>query len=748
MDFSKISVLLEAQQKVISMIALGSSLPSCLDAVCHFIEVILADPNAKTSILLLDGNQLHHGAAPSLPEAYCKAIDGVIIGPNVGSCGTAAYTKKQVIVTDIERDVLWADFKDIALANDLRACWSTPILSSSNDVLGSFAIYYSEATEPECFDFDLIDHFTNLSSIAIEQNRTLKIDMAAKAFLQQSNEKFSAFTKVMPDLALIIRDDGMYVDVYGTNKSELYEPKSNIIGRTTSEIFPRKKSNELMGIIGEALESHEVKVFEYQLDVSGENCTYEARIIEIKHYHPNNPNARHVLWMERDISERKRAEEQIEQLAFYDELTSLPNRRLLLSNLQFLIDNAKRKKHLGAVLFMDLDDFKRINDSLGHSVGDELLVMVADRVNRTLRPSDTFSRIGGDEFVILLEFIQSNNESISDQAALVASKVIEEFSYAFELRNGKYNIGTSVGISIVDGKDITAEELLQRADTAMYRSKKQGGSGYAFFDPVLQQVLDLRLDLEKGIVQSLNEGHFAVHFQPQIDMNNRVIGAEALLRWRHPDKGIILPLDFIPLAEQFGLIHQLQDLVLKETCIVINELQHKTGFDHNFPIAINISAIQFRSPSFETGVVDIVADYKVQPRNIKLEVTESMVIDNIEKTVKLMHRLNDKGFTFSIDDFGTGHSSLAYLNSLPVNELKIDKSFVNKILTDKTCFHIVDAVTSLSKHLEFNVVAEGVESLEQAKMLKSMNIYAMQGYYFAKPMPKDQFIEWISQHLK
>ena len=490
MDHTKISKLLRAQQKVISMIALGSSLPSCLEAVCHLIEMILDTRNAKISILLLDGKQLHHGAAPSLPHAYCEAIDGVTIGPNVGSCGTAAFTKKQVIVTDIEHDPLWADFKDVALTNGLRACWSSPIFSSTNEVLGSFAIYYLEPTNPEGFDFDLIDRFTDLASMAIEKSKATERDIAATFYLQQSNEKFSAFTRVMPDLALIIKEDGTYVDVYGANESLLYAPKNKIIGKMTSEIYPKDKSDEIMKIIGVALKSSTLEVFEYQLNVPEGNCTFEARIVEIKHYLPENPDARHVLWMARDISERKRAEKQIEQLAFYDQLTSLPNRRMLIKNLQLLIDKTKRNKHLGTLLFLDLDDFKRINDSLGHSVGDELLVMVANRLKKVLRSCDTFSRIGGDEFVILLEHIESEIDNLSDQASLISAKIIEVFSEAFDLGNGKYNISVSIGISVIHGENISAEEVLQRADTAMYRSKKLGGGRYTFFDPALQRILD------------------------------------------------------------------------------------------------------------------------------------------------------------------------------------------------------------------------------------------------------------------
>ena len=225
-------------------------------------------------------------------------------------------------------------------------------------------------------------------------------------------------------------------------------------------------------------------------------------------------------------------------------------------------------------------------------------------------------------------------------------------------------------------------------------------------------------------------------------MQGHLVGAEALLRLRHPENGMISPLDFIPLAEQLGLIDRLQDIVLRESCKFLKTLQQANSVDAGFSVAINISAIQFRSPNFESGIVETVAEFDLKPEHIKLEITESMLIDNVDQTIKLMQRLNEKGFRFSIDDFGTGYSSLAYLHSLPVNELKIDKSFIDKIVTDKTGLHIVDAIISLSKHLQFNIIAEGVESLEQVEILKNRDIEAIQGYYFAKPMPSDEFMKW------
>ncbi len=726
--------LLEAQQQVIEKIALGHSLPECLEKICLLIESILDEPGARSSILLLEGYRLRTGAAPNLPEPYCQAIDGVMIGPKVGSCGTAAFTKKQVIVENIGTDPLWEDYKEIALSNNLHACWSNPIMSSSGEVLGSFAIYYTSPKYPEKHHLDLIARFTHLSGLAIEKSRLSKREADLTLELMHNNRKLSAFTSVMPDLALIIDEEGKYVDVYGGDQSMLHDNVHNLVGNYIGDILPRKKAADVMTVINNALKTGKVQIFEYQLPVPKGVLTFEGRVVLIEHYLPGEPEKKHVLWMARDITENKKAQAEIENLAFYDSLTHLPNRRLLIEQLQHLINKSHHNGIAGSLLYLDLDDFKRINDTLGHSVGDLLLVSIAERLKPLLEGNGIFARIGGDEFVILLEGMELDLDIICERSASVASKLIEAFSSSFHIQKGEFRIGTSIGISIIHGENINADEVLKRADAAMYISKQKGGGCFTFFDPALQKILDTRLEVEQGIIKAVKEREFCAYFQPQVSTDNRVFGAEALIRWIHPEKGIISPLEFIPIAEQFGLIHQLQNIVLNDTCRLLNMLIEKNLVDEDFTVSINISAIQFHNPELKISLNRTMDSYHLSPRRIKLEITESTLIDNIEHTLSQMNLLKNEGYAFSIDDFGTGYSSLTYLQTFPIDELKIDKSFVDKIHASEVGTAIVDAIIALSQHMGFEVIAEGVEHKSQVDILSKRGIKAMQGYFFARPM--------------
>lgn len=473
-----ISDLLKAQQEVLSKITLDRPLKECLEAICTLIESALNDSNAACSILLLQNQQLWHGGSSSLPQAYCEAIDGVEIGDGVGSCGTAAFTKQQVIVEDIENDPLWVNFKDIALSHNLRACWSTPILSSKQEVLGTFAIYYAEKKAPESFHFDLIDQFTQLSSLAIEKAKSYDREAKLLSELKHSHEKFTAFTSVMPDLAIILNEHGVYVDVHGANESA-----RKLIGKEIYDTLPPDTAKDIANAIQKALGSDQVIMHEYQLSLPRGRCVFEARIAPIKHYLPDTPEIGHVVWMERDITERKRTEHQIQEMAFTDPLTTLPNRRLLMDRLQSLIDKVKRYENFGALLYLDLDGFKQVNDALGHSFGDRLLVEVTKRLKPILRNSDTFARLGGDEFVILLESLENNRDAMRQDAANVAQKLISCFEQPFVIDAKQSEIGISIGISLVEGKTITTDEILKKADSAMYRSKKYGGNQFTFFEP-------------------------------------------------------------------------------------------------------------------------------------------------------------------------------------------------------------------------------------------------------------------------
>ena len=734
--------LLAAQRKVIAFIALEDNLGRQLNEICESIEDLIASTHAYSSILLLKGDQLHHGASPRLPKDYCDAIDGVVIGDGVGSCGTAVFRKQQIIVSDISTDPLWQDYKEVALSSGLRSCWSTPILSSKGSVLGSFAIYYDRIQSPSAGHLELIEAFTHLSGVAIEKNQMSQREKTLTQALSTSNEKLRAFVSVIPDLALIFDEEGTYVDIFGADMSLLLAKREDMIGKRIDDILFSEEVEQIKGVIRRTLEANEVQIFEYALNVVKGHRVFEGRSAVIHNYLPDDPKKKHILWMARDITNRKEDELKIEQLAYFDPLTELPNRRLLLQKLQAAIEVAHKKNIVGALLYCDLDNFKRINDSLGHAIGDQLLRKVANRLKPVLNEQDIIARIGGDEFVVLLF---GNNECLDEMAAEakeVANRLINSLQATFRLNEGEYRISASIGICLIETETRSADEILRRADTAMYQSKGEGGNQFRFHNPVLQSIIDQRLALEREISASLQQGHFKAYFQPQVcPCSNRLLGAEALVRWLHPEKGMIPPDHFIPIAEQSGLIFQLQEQVLRQTCDLIERLESQVPQPSNLAFSINISASQFKE-DIEGSLLGCIEQTKVNPQQLKLEITESMLMDNVDRIVAQMQALKSKGFRFSIDDFGTGYSSLSYLHTFPIDELKIDRSFVNQIEVEGSA--IVDTIISLAQSMKLNVVAEGVETTSQRTHLQSKNISALQGYLVAKPMPPEEFIAWAA----
>lgn len=745
MNPKQLSSLLAAQQNVIEKIALAAPLEECLTTICEQIENIIDSPNAKSSILLLDGKQLRHGAAPSLPHTYCELIDGVTIGPSVGSCGTAAHSKKQIIVSDIEHDPLWENYKSFALEHNLRACWSTPIISSKNEVLGSFAIYYTQVKKPNSTHLDLIEKFTHLSSLALEKEQSYLREKALTSQLILSNEKLKALTSVMPDIAIVMDQKGLYVDVYGSESQLLFTSPEDLIGKYINDIIPSPNAQQMMSVIEKTLASNEIQIFEYELSVQKGERVFEGRTSVINNYQPEQPDRKHILWMARDITERKQAEKQVKQLAFFDPLTLLPNRRLLNDRLQNLIEKVVRHNKVGALLFLDLDNFKRINDSLGHTVGDQLLLMVANRMIPELRDADTIARIGGDEFVVILETLEDDKTVTANEAIAVATKLLDSFSRPFKIDDAEYKIRGSIGISLIQGQGITADEVLRRADTAMYRAKKLGGNQYSFYDPALQHIIDERLQIEREIISAIKENQFSAYFQPQLDRNGHIIGAEALIRWKHPEKGLISPFHFIPVAEQSGLIHQLQHIVLRDACQLFKRLGSRYINDKQFTLAINVSACQFRT-ELHQSLLKTLESFGLSPANFKLEITESMLMNDRENNISQMEQLKLEGFQFSIDDFGTGYSSLSYLHSFPVDELKIDRSFIDNMDDSKGGTAIVDTIIALANNLGFTVIAEGVENQKQVDTLNARNIRGMQGFFLSHPLPADDFIHWVNRY--
>ncbi|MFT6900132.1 MAG: diguanylate cyclase (GGDEF)-like protein/PAS domain S-box-containing protein [Colwellia sp.] len=742
MDIVRLKKLLFHQQDILSKIALGTSLNDVLHDICLSIEEIIDDKSARCSILLLKGDQLFHCAAPNIDDKYCQLINGVHIGPNVGSCGTAAYLKSRIIVEDIETSLLWLDFKELALNFGLRSCWSTPIISTQSNILGTFAIYHSSPKTPSTKDLELIDYFVHFSSIALEKNAESLLVEQLIADLQQSNEKFKAFTKVMPDLILILSEEGEYTDIYGSSDELLYKSLSKLIHKNVNDALPPKDSQPIMAVIDKTLATNDVQIFEYELDVKKGSVIFEGRTAPIENYQASNPSKRHIVWMARDITIRKNAEKEVERLAFFDSLTNLPNRRMLNERLTMCVERIKRTHKTGALLFLDLDNFKKINDSLGHSAGDELLVELSYRLSSVIRASDTLARVGGDEFIILLEYVGDDNEQANIEAEIVAQKLQSVFKKKFEVEGLAFQMSCSIGICLVDRRNSVTDNILKFADTAMYRSKMKGGNRYSFYNPQLQTLLENQAELETDLVRAITCNEFCTYFQPQISALGKVIGAEALIRWDHPIKGLITPNEFIPIAEQYGLMHKLQQIVLKDICVLIEQLSAENIIDDSFRVSINISHCQFNSPSLNSDLLNAINDFNIRPSQIKLEITESMLSGDMESTARQMQEINKHGFIFSIDDFGIGYSRLAYLSAFPIKELKIDKSLIDKVLDDSSGLKRVNLIINLAKSLNITVIAEGVERVEQFEILTAMHIDSIQGYMIAKPMIKNKYVEW------
>ena len=440
----------------------------------------------------------------------------------------------------------------------------------------------------------------------------------------------------------------------------------------------------------------------------------------------------------KNITALKRAEEEIKTLAFYDPLTRLPNRRLLLDRLGLSLVSSKRSNKHGALLFIDLDNFKILNDTLGHDIGDLLLQQVAQRLTACVRKGDTAVRLGGDEFVVVLEDLSENAIEAATQSEYVGKKILEALDQAYFLDRHTHRSTASIGVTLFAGCRESIDELLKRADLAMYQAKNAGRNTIRFFDPEMQVVVKARMDLETDLRDAITNSQFLLHYQAQVVGEGRVTGAEVLLRWQHPERGIVSPADFIPLAEESGLILPLGHWVLQTVCAQLSAWAAQPDMAH-LTASVNISARQFRMPNFVEEVRAILDHHGVNPRRLKLELTESILVDNVEDLIGKMNALKASGVGFSLDDFGTGYSSLAYLKRLPLDQLKIDQSFVRDILTDPNDVAIAKMVIVLAESLGLEVIAEGVEEQAQKECLARHGCHAYQGYLFGRPLPVKEF---------
>ncbi len=441
----------------------------------------------------------------------------------------------------------------------------------------------------------------------------------------------------------------------------------------------------------------------------------------------------HYVFSLIDITERKLAEDEIRNLAFYDHLTKLPNRRLLTERLRHALTTSERNANCGSLIFIDLDNFKTINDTRGHDVGDLLLAEVGQRLESCLRQSDTAARLGGDEFVVLLEGLSAHLIEAAESAEVVAQKIQLALNQPYALQGKVHHSSPSMGVCLFKGQEESADNLLKQADLAMYQAKAAGRNAIRFFDQKMQEAVNVHAALETDLRLAISGDQFVLYYQTQVDRNGKVIGAEALIRWQHPERGMISPAEFIPLAEESGLIVPMGEWVLNAACQQLKRWAEDPATAH-LTLAVNISARQFHHKKFVSTVLAILQRYEINSGRLKLELTESLLLNDVEAVIEKMKLLMDTGVTFSLDDFGTGYSSLSYLKRLPLEQLKIDQSFVRDIFLDANDRAIVHAIVTLGKNLGLSVIAEGVETEQQRQFLHEIGCDAFQGYLFAKPV--------------
>jgi diguanylate cyclase (GGDEF)-like protein/PAS domain S-box-containing protein len=587
-------LLRNGQGDILEMIAMSAPLDDVLDRLMRLMESQLTGIFGSVLLLDKDGTHLRHGAAPNLARGYTNAIDGTAIGPKVGSCGTAAYRRQAVVVSDIMQDPLWEEYRQLAEPHGYRSCWSTPILSHEGAVLGVFAMYSKTVREPTAIETRLIDSTTRIAGIAIE---------------------------------------------------------------------------------------------------------------------------------------RKLAEDRIHFMANHDVLTGLPNRALLEDRLSQAIHYAQRYDRWVTVVFVDLDNFKLVNDTLGHNAGDELLKIIASRMVGCVRVTDTVVRLGGDEFVIVLFDQPTNADVITETLQTIRTAI------AAPVQIGDHNLRTTASIGIANyPKDGTSPEaLLANADAAMYRAKELGRDNFQFYAPEFNLRAHERFLLQEALQTALARSEFTLLYQPQVDLRSgNVFAVEALIRWNHPTQGLVPAMSFIPTAEETGLIVPIGDWVLHEAC-----RQSKAWRVAGVPpitICLNVSARQFRERNLVERVVHALEENDMEGIFLELELTESLIMQDVELAVATMNELQGLGVQIAIDDFGTGYSSLSALKTFPVSRLKIDSSFIKNVATDRDDQAVASAVISLGQKLNMRVIAEGVETDDQVAFLLENNCDEVQGYYFSEPL--------------
>ncbi len=843
--------LLKTQNEILKMVAAGKSLPSILKKICHAIEDVI--PGALSSILIFDeeSNTLGDCVGPSLEADYIKAIDGIKVGPIAGSCGTAAYRKEMVIVKNIESDLLWEDARSLILPYGLRACWSKPILSSDEKLLGTFALYYREPRNPESSEINLLEAFAHLASVPIERK---KVD--EKLYLSQL--QYRLMTENVSDFVGILDSNGMYEYASPSHEKYLGYSAVQLIGNVAFNYVHPDDLSEVKHAFGKLVQNNEKEQVSFRLKLqhggwlflegigtpiienNGEihRYVYVARDMTVQKKAEQNlretneflntliqfspvaivaldKESNVKLWndkaeeifgweksevlgrpypllygemseqqewyreilqggkvvinkevkrrkkdgslidvrltigptynkkgefdgaiaMLQDISQQRKAEMKVYQLAYYDTLTNLPNQTAFKEDFIEVLEKAKKKDLFTALLYIDVNRFKYINDTLGIEFGDDLLKMIANRLTSS---HQKVYRISGDEFAMIIT--DTTQKEVMD----TVHQLIQIFEKPFSLGHHHLHIGISIGISFYPEHGPSFEALYKYANVALRYCKKNETSHYQVYSDSMSNAINKQMQLEEKLHMAVKNEEFVLYYQPQIDLKTGdLIGSEALIRWNSSDLGLVSPTDFIPIAEDTGLIIPIGKWVLREACK--QQVRWMRDGISLHSISVNVSPQQFYEDDFVKSVTDVLTETGIDPRSLILEITETVVLQKANEAIRKIVQLRNMGLKVALDDFGTGFSSLNYLKDLPIDIVKIDKSFLQDMDTDSKAKEILKTIIHLSQKLGLKVLAEGIENKEHYQFLKEHECEEGQGFLFSAPIPNQKFLTYIQE---
>ncbi|PRX30014.1 diguanylate cyclase/phosphodiesterase [Paraburkholderia sp. BL18I3N2] len=719
-----------SERTVLRLITRNTPLPELLDEVCRRAEALLGE-GASCSILLLEADGVHArvGGAPSLPAHFSAAIDGAAIGPRVGSCGTAMYERRLVVVEDIETDPLWADFRHLALPIGLRACWSVPFENDSGVVLGAFAVYYRVPRRPGAEEEAMLRDIGHSVGLAVHQDTMVQR-------LAHSEEHHRLVVDHLIEGIVVQSRDGIVL-ACNPSAQRILRATPQIVGRSIHTVMVRAYHEDGSLVVDAARPTAQVlstgkPVLGVTIGVEligGDIVWITQNVVPIIKPGESEPGS--VLISFTDIGPVREAQRQLKFLATRDSLTGLYNRAYLTERMRdlFTPDMSSGMGELAsvAVLFVDLDGFKKVNDTAGHEAGDTLLCSVAERLSACISPEDTLARVGGDEFVIVISAYENTAHLIG-----LARRILDMIAVPFAVADNEYYLGASIGISRFpeDGQDVAT--LMRNADSAMYHAKQRGRNNFQFFTAELNQHLQRRFTIEQSLRRALAGNELSLVYQPIVDSRDgRTIGAEALLRWYNSELGNVSPGEFIPVAEDAGLIVEIGDFVLARACEQV--AQWRRTLAPELIVAVNLSPRQFNDGLVER-IERCLAQSGLEPTALELEITERLLMSDSETVLPMLSALNAMGVRISVDDFGTGYSSLSYLKRFPLHNLKIDRSFVAGLPDHRDSIAITQAVVAMAHSLGMNVTAEGVETAEQAAFLRAIDCDKQQGYLYSRPV--------------